>query len=108
MTNRRHIPAHLPTGITFADDRQSPHQVIGDGKFPVRFVGRSAVVAAARGDEGTLITLANASCDRRGDQIVTSFMAHDGDLPAGKPGPNWGIDRNTPNLGAIDEIVGLT
>jgi hypothetical protein len=58
--------------------------------------------------QGTFIALANPSCNRRGYQFVTSFVAHDGNLTTSEPITDRRIDRDTPNLGAIDKIVKLS
>src|ERR1700722_7000422 len=86
----------------------SPDQVIWDRKTRVRFVGVRTLPPDARTNESPFIALANARRDRRGYQVVTSFVAHDGNLTANELITNRGIDRDTSNLGAIDKIVGLT
>jgi hypothetical protein len=89
------------------DGGRSPDQVIWDGKAFVRFVGVRAFPADARCNEGGFIALANASRDRRGYQIVTSFVPHDSNLTASEPITHRRIDCDTPNLAAIDKIVVL-
>src|SRR5260370_13904544 len=88
-------------------DGRSPDQVIWDRETRVRFVGGRDLLANARINEGTFIALANASSDRRWNQVVTSFVAHDSNLAATEPLTHQRIDHDTPNLGAIDKIVVL-
>lgn len=59
--------------------RQSPDQVIRYGKSLVRRVG-GRILRLREGNYRALISLANASRDRRWHEIITSVMAHDYDF----------------------------